>query len=494
MLPSSAIAKKLEQYHPDYLYYKDTWQTIADLREGATAITRNVRRYCPKRPGETEDIYELRCQKLAYTPVMSNAIREFVSKLAGSPLFISGENDAFWQLWRSQTDGGNCAEGELVTKLFSSLLYFKKAYVGIDRPRLGVVPRSLAETERLPNSPYAVVYEPLDVPNWGDGWVMTRQFKWVSQPLKELSQTCRWTFWTSQETVAYEATVRPLGTSWDTLGQIGEILTPEGWYMIDSPKAIVKEVARTVHGLGRCPLVVAELPDELWTAGNVYLKQLQHTRIESSWTEAGAIAGSIQRIYTPSPPPPMDDPRFTYEASDYSELAKANNAHILIGSNFEFKESTGQAITSLTSQLDKIEGQIKDLVSMRFASVSTGTLEQSGKSKQVDMSLLEDAMKAYGSRVLQMYQDILDVVADLVKLPRVTSYGLDSYSTDTLDQMLEQSEKVLGLPWIPRTALKVWASKLATLMTGTISPDGEEKLQQELDQIFSPTSDTTMTP
>jgi hypothetical protein len=416
---------------------------------------------------------------------MSNAIREFVSKLAGSPLFISGDNDDFWQLWRSQTDGANCSESELVTKLFSSLLYFKKAYVGVDRPRLGVVPRSLAETEKLPNNPYAICYEPLDVPHWGDGWVLTRQLRWVSEPLQEVKQVCRWTFWTTEEIVAYEATVRPLGSEWDTLGLIGEVLTPEGWFYFDSPRAIVPLVARTTHGLGRCPLVAAELPSELWTAGNVYLKQLQHTRIESSWTEAGAIAGTIQRIYTPSPPPPMDDPRFTYEAPDYSELAKANNAHILIGAGFDFKESTGQAIGALTSQLATIESQIKDLVSMRFASVSTGALEQSGKSKQVDMSLLEDAMQAYGSRVLQMYQDILDTVADMVKLPRVTSYGLNSYSTDTLDQMLEQSEIVKTLPQVPQLALKVWYSKLASLMTGTISPDEEEKLQEELDQIFS---------
>ena len=478
--------QQLEYKRPEYVYFLSTWETIADLKEGAVAMLRNVQKYCPQRVDEDEDLYNARLAKFAYTPVMSNAIREFTSKLAGAPLHLSGIDDQdFWQTFRDNTNGQRQSqrrnENELINQLFSSLLYYGRVYVAVDTPAQAVTPRSEYEASLYGLLPYVLVYEPQHVPNWGNDWFLTKQFYTDAQPLQMPRTMCRWCVWTPESVKVYESEVMTHATSnW----VIERVNVAGQWIMANNGQVTVPLVSEWNHGLGRCPMTTLTLPTELWTGNSVYTKQLQHTLIESGWTEAGSVAGTIQRIFTPQPPPQMDDPRFTYEQPDYSELSQVGNNHVLIGADYRFVESSGVAIKATSDQLAIIESQIKDLVSMQFASVppdKSGANQQSGAAKQVDQTMLQDAMKSYGSKVVSLYKDILSIVAELVGKAAPTASGLDSYSTDNLGDMVDQSTKLAGLP-IPATATKIWYGKLANLMVGSISPEDEEAIQHELEQ------------
>ena len=480
MLPNAVKVDKLEVQHQDYKYYKPIWQTIADLREGATAIVKKANSYLPKRPGEQEDVYQLRLAKISYTPVMSTAIREFTAKLASAPVHIEYQDEDFLKQFRDSTDGKGRDENELLNNIFSTLLYFGRVFVAIDRPKLGVNPRSAFEELGLANQPYVSIYEPLDVINWGEGWYITRQIITANQPLQEPNKVARWTVWDAEAITVYESAIKT-----DDRGFITDILVAGVWSGIATDKALVPTVSVVKHGLGKCPLVSLTLPNEMWTGNNVYLKQLQHFRIESSWTDAGVMAGTIQRVFTPMPAPPADDPRVVYEEPDYSEI-KADNAHVLVGAGFQFVESSGSAIASLTTQLETIERQIRAIVSMSQASVSAGDLEQSGKSKEADMMMLQDTMKAYGSKVAQLYQDILQLVTKLAGKPDdISVYGLDAYSVDTLGDMLDQTQLVETVAErIPTTGLKLWYAKITNLLAGSRSAETDQQIAEELDELF----------
>lgn len=482
MLPDRVKVEKLDVQHEDYKYFKPTWETIADLREGATAILKKSSHYLPKRPGELEDVYQLRLAKLSYTPVMSTTIRELTSKLSAAPVHIVGGDDDFLEAFRDSTDGKGRDERELLNIIFSTLLYFGRAFVAADRPNLGVSPRSAYEDQGLANQPYASVYEPLAVINWGEGWAITKQIEVANQPLQEPTKIGRWTVWDTEAITVYEAPIRL-----DKFGTITDVKVDGKWWSVADERGKVPAVRVINHKLGRCPMVSLTLPHEMWTGNSVYLKQLQHFRIESSWTDAGVMAGTIQRVFTPMPDPPADDPRVVYEKPDYSQI-KTDNAHVLVGAGFQFVESSGSAIASLTSQLETIERQIKDMVSMRFASANTsGALEQSGASKQVDMAMLQESMKSYGTKVAQLYQDVLQMVCSLAgKANDVSVSGLDAYGTDTLQDMLDQTEQIeMVAERIPTTALKLWYSKLVNLLAGSRSSEMDQVITEELDQIFS---------
>lgn len=479
-LPPAVKVDKLEVQHDDYKYFKPVWETIADLREGATAIVKKAAVYLPKRPGEQEDVYQLRLAKISYTPVMSTAIREFTAKLAGAPIHIEGGDPEWLQQFRDSTDGKGRDENELLNVIFSTLLYFGRVFVAVDRPKLGLTPRSAFEDQSLANQPYTTVYEPLYVINWGEDWHITRQIITANQPLQEAKQLARWTVWDNEAITVYEAPVKLDPRN----GGITDVQIGSEWVHVGSERALVPAVDIVNHNLGECPLVSLQLPNEMWTGNSVYLKQLQHFRIESSWTDTGVMAGTIQRVFTPMPAPPADDPRVVYEEPDYSQI-KADNAHVLVGAGFQFVESSGQAIANLSLQLETIERQIKAIVSMSYAS-GNGALQQSGVSKQVDLVMLQDSMKAYGSKVAQMYQDILQLVARVANQPdNISVFGLDAYTSDSLSDMLSATTQIETVAErIPTTALKLWYSKLVNLMSGSKSSEVDRQIAEEIDQIY----------
>lgn len=482
-LPDAVLVSKLETQHSEYKYYKPIWQTIADLREGATAIAKKASYYLPKRPGEQEDVYQLRLAKISYTPVMATAIRELTAKLAGAPIHVDGGD--WLQQFRDSTDGKGRDESELLNVIFSALLYFGRVFVAVDRPKLGMSPRSAFEEQGLQTLPYVSVYEPLDVINWGKDWYITRQIITANQPLQDPITLARWTVWDKEAITIYES---PVSLHLND-GRITDIQLNNVWLSVNTNRALVPAVSRFEHNLGECPLVSLSLPNEMWTGNNVYLKQLQHFRIESSWTDAGVMAGTIQRVFTPMPAPPADDPRVVYEQPDYSAV-KADNAHVLVGAGFQFVESSGSAIASLTSQLETIEAQIKAIVSMSYGS-TTSALQQSGASKQMDMAQLTESMKAYGLKVAQFYQDILQLVARMVSKPdNISVFGLDVYGSETIQDMLEQSGLIETVAErIPTTALKLWYGKITNLMAGSRSSEVDKRITDELAQIFQDSSE-----
>lgn len=479
MLPERVKASLLEQQHSEYRYYKDVWSTIADIRDGSATIIRKIDKYLPKRPGEDPEVYQLRKAKVAWTPVMATAIREFVAKLLSAPIHITGVEDAFWSIWRENTNSDGRDEPELLTRVFSSLLYFGRIYVAVDKPTLGFTPRSRYEEQQLAITPYVSIYEPLAVTNWGEGWYMTRQLETVNQPLELPKHIATWVVWDRTDITTYQAEVKLKDD-----GSIDRIKVDDRWENPENPACLIPVVKRTSHGLGVVPMLHLELPTELWTGNNVYLKQLQHFRVESSWTDAGTMAGIVQRLFTPPAPQPTTDYRVTYDEPDYNKVA-FDGSQVLIGSDYKFAESPGTAIANLTSQLDKIEAQIRALVSLSSATASKGVLEQSGKSKEVDMQSLEETMKVYGTTIAKFYQDILQLVAVTAsKVSDIVVTGLDNYGTNTLTEMLDQTEQLLKVDsLLPAIAKKTWYGKITNLMVGSRSATTDKLIEQQLESI-----------
>jgi hypothetical protein len=492
---STVLVRDLQIEHPEYTENVPFWRTISDLKDGAIAVSKNLPRYLPKRIDEDEDLYRLRLEKFSYTPVMSDAVSKYSSKLAEAQVHLSipNENDSqFWEQLRDNTAAPELPkriESHLLSELFGQLLYFAQAWVAVDTPQVPQIPRSKYEEQQLGIMPYFVVYSPMDVIYWDTEWAITRQFLYKPEPFKASSTLVRWTYWGVNENIVYETRVKTK-TARDTQGNlyttIQKVWVNNDWEPWDSDRAFLEPTQVIQHNRGVRLITHARIPTEKWVCVQVYLKQIQHLRIESAWTDAGYLSGIVQRVFTPPDPPPVDDPRIQFQQPNYQEeLSKTGNPYILIGKSYTFAESEGKALGNLETQLDKIEAQIRYLVNLHFASGATSALEQSGASKTLDMSLLQDAMLYYGQQVLALYNNILRVTARVVGKPEPTATGLNNYSVDNLEDVVNQSAIIETLPSVPPTAKKIWYGKMAKLMTGTISPEGEQQIRDELDQIFS---------
>jgi hypothetical protein len=402
----STPINRLNQTRSEYNSLVDTWQTIADLKAGASTLIKKAEKYLPRRPCEDDDLYQLRLQKFSYTPVYPNAVRELVAKLLTEDVEVTGDEGKWWDEFYEDMDGLGLTESRFTQYLYSTILHFGCIFIGVDRPSENK-PVTVGQLATAPK-PYIRPYEPLNVITWADDyrWFVTRQFNESVVPFSESELIATWTLWAPMANEVYSCPVK-LGDD----GSLREVKVDGVWMNPSDRRANLNPVI-VDHGLPYAPMVYLSLDDDEWIGNSCYLKQLQHTRIESQWTEAGAVAGTIQRVFTPSPPPPDADERVTYRNDDYSDLRSSNN-HILIGAGFQFVESSGTAISALTAQLNEIKKDIKELVSMGYKSAAgeLGVVQQSGVSKEVDMMSLDDTVSSYTVKFAPFYEKLLNLIS-----------------------------------------------------------------------------------
>lgn len=481
--------KNLLHKHEEYLALQDAWEQLNDFDRGAPYVNARREFYLPKKIGETDEEYQNRLKKFAYTPHLSNAIRETTAKLAAAPLYVDGADDTYWSYVRKHLDGKQLTENKLIKNIFSSLCYYGRAYAIVERPPLSQIPMSKAEQEALLSQgkayPTVQVINPLAVTDWSleDDWFVITTVKERYAPLATPVTVATWKLYTPLETWVYEAKVQLTGGRITSVWLDRDDGTGGSWRSVNDPDALLTGTV-TQHGLGVNPVAYAVLKEELWIGGMTYSEQVQHIRVKSQLAEAGYIAGTVVRVFTPSPPVEKSPKALM---SGGTPPPKADHSHTLIGANYAFVESTGSAIDNLLKVLNDSELYIQSVVSLDYKARQTQQL-QSADSKQIDTSLVEDVMRLFGNECLTLYQSVLNLFCAYDGKPPVTAQGLNNYGNDTLDQMLAQSQSIEVLCTvnrIPRTALMQWYARLANLLAGDIFGAQEAEMGKELEELFS---------
>ena len=479
----------LQRTHEEYDFYASTWKTISELRDGAPSILRNIEYYLPMKPDETRRDYQSRMKRFSYTPIFSTAIKDTAAKLAASPLYVNTEGniDTIFDFIRSHNDvRGTKDERTLVQDIFLEMLYYGKVYITADRRPPTVIPRSKAEEVSL-RLPYLNILPVHNVIDWNrdDDWFKVREIVADRTPTA-LEHRVKFTYYMPGQTVVYEAPVQlKNGEVWKVWN--GTKFMPTNTPGLSLPMEVYP------HNAPNSLVTVGELPAELWVGCMCYLKQIQHMNIESSWGDSGVLAGTIQRVFTPSPPVNNDNPAYLQEEPEYDKVLLGNR-QVLVGASFQFVESTGQAIRNLTDQLKTIESQIKGIVSMKFATAETSVLAQSGVSKMVDQVQLINTMRDYGNRVRHVYEASLRNIALLMGFPPddIMVQGLNDFNVDDIKEELLNAVSVDGMRAnIPLTVQKLFWQKISKMLTGTVSTLDEDTIRSELDIIFDPNNQPT---
>lgn len=492
-MDKTTTIENLNTYHDDYLFYYDSWLTLADFREGAPAVKKVPWKYLTRRVAEEPDVYQARLNNLTFTPVASNAIRAFVTTIESAPLSLRypKENDVdFWTRFVKNIDGHGATDRAWLVSTFSSLLYFGRVFSVVELPQSSMA-RSLYEQEASGLLPRVVNYEPLDVIDYSHNeWYKIRQLVTRSSPLKGKQRFLQYRIYDAEAVYTYEAEVRtqtvtPLSyrvvpeycdINYDNITQIN---VNGQWVGFSKTSQISMKGEPIYHNLGQPPVIECALKPELWTGKDVYSKQHQYMKIESSYTEAGEYAGTIVRIFTPTPPAPLNDWRGgANEAQDFTELTPDNN-HILIGQNYQLVESTGAALGNLEGQLNKIEAQIKAIVNLEHSTGDSASAErQSGTAKDYDRDLWESCVKTYGSTLKRHAQGVMVITGKLVSKPEPEVTGLNSFRINNANELLDQTVK---LPVdLPSTARRLWYERLISVLLGNVSEEDEAAIREEL--------------
>lgn len=445
----------LNTERPQYQQDKVLWEEMLAHQENDVLFLRKL--LIPKRSWESNEEYEDRITAFTYTPLMSSFLSNMAANMTGSPFVVSTKSQVVDYLLEN-FDSKGTGITEYLSEIYTTLLFFGRCYTVIDF---------------RDNLPYLVPIHPLQVIDEGEGWYRVKQITTRRDAFGNSSTFVTFMVFTEAETLVFSA---------PCIIKHGDIthLVKDG-KAIPIDKATVPLVAQDSHGL-KSSMVAHIFKKEYFLGKLLVEKQNQYSRIETAWTLSGMVAGQVIRMFTPVQRD-ANDPR-RLDMPNYDDV-KLSSQRVLVGDNFQFAESTGTAIQNLTSQLEKIEQQMREITSQKMTGEPNAAV--SGVSKGIDAEELNTTMRSHGTTMRQYLETVLNRVSLLSGFPEdVSVSGFNDFELAQREKLLETSIKVGGFaPYLPVTVQKLWWLKVSKALVGTVSTELLDEIEVEIEDIFN---------
>lgn len=490
--PEKLALAILESCSNEYMEIAPTLKEIDDLATGGYQLKKNADKYLVRRNDETDDIYNKRLERFTSTPVLGSAIAKQVSKLLSGTLIIDGIQDNTYleekiSNFKEKVDGSKKTESTFLTESLSKALKFKKVYACVDKQYTNFSPLNRAQEKEMGLEPYITLFTPLEVVGCREEsgkvkWIKIRQIEQISEPFTKEKTRIRWTFITSNIVLRYSLLVSlseegTIKSYWDEKEE-EQPYNPD----YEVPIELIVE-----HGLSTSPIVILEVPDELWVGNLAYQKAREHLEIDNQIIDIATSTSYIQRVFVPRDPVEYgDDPTATFSEDEISSI-KSSNKHLLVGKDFIFAEMQGFAITNLRERQKQIEQQIQDIVSFGGVSAEKGAVQQSGVSKSMDYTNQETVLKQYGQLLTDYYQDVLQLVSKfyIPEESEISVSGYDEFNLDTLEDTIEVMPKLLAMKEvIAPTTMELYIKKLNNLLNKNISSEKAQAVEFEIEKLM----------
>ncbi|MBD2060500.1 hypothetical protein H6F88_31660 [Oculatella sp. FACHB-28] len=485
--PTSISLKALESVHPEYAELLETLKDIDLLSTGGHKLKKHLTRFIKQRPGEEGPLYQQRLSKFTYANVLSNVIKQQSSKLTNSPLSVEypESDDAFWSKVREDLNLAGKTEKQLIAELYSHLVRFKKVFLHVDKPKTAVKPRNKLEETQLGIRPYLTIYPALQVINWSESnnsldYIKVRQVTVdTSNPLSQPLTLVTWTFIDPIYITRYQATVKLREN-----GSISHMIVNGKEEPVDDETKIPLLEQPIAHNFGAIPVLKAEIPDELWIGDQLASKAEEHLRTDCHKYDLLTLA-YFQRTYKQVE---KEVPNVQF---DDDEPLPTGLQHVLELEKFEWSEPQGTIITHLDTSLEKINQQIKDLVSLGNISADKGAIQQSGLSKSFDFLNEAEALEFYGHAITDILQDLFQIFAKAANVGTdIKVSGLNNFNVVTPEVLVallkELSSFSLGTlkANVPITLLKHLYSQLSQKLIANLTPEQKQVMEEELEALM----------
>lgn len=491
LYPSALSLKVLESVHPEYEELLETLQDIDLLSNGGHRLKKHLQRFIKQRPGEELPLYKQRLSKFTYANVLSNVIKQQASKLTNSPLSVDyPESDTtFWSELRENLNLAGKTEKQLIAELYSHLVKFKKVFLHVDKPKTAIKPRNKLEEKKLGIRPYLTIYPALQVTNWSESsnsldYIKVRQVTQdTSNPLAQPTTLVTWTFIDPIYITRYQATVKLREN-----GTISHIIVNNKEEPVDEETKIPLLEQPIQHNFGSIPVLKAEIPDEMWIGDQLASKAEEHLRTDCHKYDLLTLS-YFQRTYK------KVEKEIPDVEPDEEEGLPTGLQHVLELEKFEWSEPQGTIITHLDTSLEKINQQIKDLVSLGNISAEKGALQQSGLSKSFDFLNESEALESYGHAITDILQDTYQMLARAANVSLdVKVSGLSNFNIVTADVLVALLKELSALSLetlkanVPLTLLRHLFSQLSQKVIANLTPEQTDQIEEELNFLINKVS------
>lgn len=494
--PEITDLELLERKHSEVSLYENFYEIVDELVEGGEKLRNNIGKYLSKKPEEDQKVYDYRKKLFTYTPVLTHCLNQLENRLTTASYAVeglpkNGKEGKEWNDSRENLDLNKLNERDFFKKAFNYLLKYRQMFILVD------MPNTVAPTNpiNLGKVPYLVFFSPKEVIDYHEEdnqlqWIKIKRLVKKYNPLEQPEYYWEWTIIDAEKVVGYQ-----LPIDYNEMGQVRYYRDPfdggkmkgttrgELWGNQYNPQEIkVKKIYDFEHGLIRIPVLKAQIKQELWVTNQAIFLCLEHIRIANNLSYTGQLAGMVQRIFTP----------LTETINDFIDLEDAKlqvgNDKVLIGNSFNYAETTGSAISTVSSLLDRVEQKIKDVVfSVNFSNPSG---RESGRAKAIDQAGQEKALESYGKVLVDLYEEVLKLVAEIkgvdsAKVEKISVSGLSEFVLDTVESKLEKMQQLqlLENP-LSKTARLLLMKDLLKSLLPHIGTNELITVNQELDDLY----------
>jgi hypothetical protein len=489
--------KQLNTTHQDY--DADQIDRLKLLYTGGYEIQKHAKTFLPKLISESDASWKDRLKCSAYMPYMSQFVNFFTASLFSAELSVREAADAkdkstlgstvndedFYKLFSSNVDLQDTTLHNFLSDTFCNALQTGFEYVGVDMPALGdnPVPETLAEEEALGlNTPYLYKIDPKSVQDWcldKNGkfiWVKMRNELFIQpDPLSEAMKQLEFKIWTIQNGKAfwtlYRSEIKKLNYEWRANDEFEEAEKgPTSFTAIPVHKLVIPTGLALGNKLGTVVEEYYQRRSMGIAAQNKACVAIPVVIRGPEFTEGSGINQTQQD------PNRGSNPTGKFNSRGWVELGAGDDLKIV--------EATGTAHALLDKQLQDLAEQMMQMIHQMGNSAKNNTvaLGRSGDSKAQDRHSTEILLTAYARVVKDFTKEIFKCISTARQENVIWNVsGLSTFVEEDREQLVKE---VMALPLInipSKTFTKIYYTKCALSLVGTVSPETEQTIVDEIE-------------
>ncbi len=435
----------INREHPDYIARKAMWRRYRDLYMGGENFRLNVQNYLVRRQREPGDVYQERLLRAFYQNYVGSIVDWYAATLFQQEpvLTFDGQDEAakrFFAQFVEDSDRKQTQLNDFFRRVFIEGLITGGGYVLVDFPRVSMPVGTRGEEDAVGASrAYLVDYAADDVINWSLDelgnyeWVVLR----TSLLKKDRVEDDEWrveTRWSYYDKRTFRVYVSTEGTG------------------LSSSARLIDEGTHGLAKLGQVPLFRLRIPEGLWILNRAGSLQLEH------FNKSNALAWALTMGLFAMP--------VVYSDREWSQMV-GESYYIQLGpgDKFGWTEPEGKVYQIAADNLTQLQEEIYRVCYLPQAgkALDKGSL-QSGVSKQMDFSITQEVLMAYGDAVKDQVKRVLKAIAaareDGIE---VGVTGIDEFDISDFSSELADAKQLLALgvesPTLRREVFKKLALK-----------------------------------
>ena len=454
--------QNINREHPEYVARKAMWKRYKDLYEGGERLRESASEYLVARHKEPRDIYGERLSRVFYENYIGSVIDWYAATLMRrEPMLLFEGNDAaaksFYSLLTDDCDRKGTNLHQFFRRQFIQTLVYGSSYVVVDFPRASGRALTRAEEDASGRSrAFLVDYGPEEVINWN--YDASGSLEWAVIRTSCLQQSKvtdeKWereTRWTYYDRERFQSFRKGNGSS--------EI------ELVDEGR----------HGLAaeqRVPLFRMEASEGLWLMNKAALLQLEH------FNKSNALAWALTMGLFASP--------VVYSEREFKQVV-GESYYIQLGpqDRFGWTEPEGKVYQIAADNLVALKDEIyRVCYAMAQAGGSSGGAQrQSALSKQIDFSITEEVLRAYGDMVKEAMKQVLWAIAAARRDEiSIEVSGLDEFDIQDYGTELDDAKKLLDLGIGSETLKKQIFKRLAFQYLCDARQEIKNQVAEEIDR------------